>query len=182
MTFATATIPTPAGPFTLVADGDGAIVASGWAPDASALLDAIGPARLPAHSAALAAGAVERDDDLAAAGAVRAYVAGDLAAIDAVPVAAVGTPFIVRAWSELRAIPAGAPETYTQLAARCDRPRAIRAAGSACARNPTALFVPCHRVTRVGGALGGFLYGLGVKRWLLDHEAAGAPAAVPVPA
>ncbi|MBB4663230.1 methylated-DNA--[protein]-cysteine S-methyltransferase [Conexibacter arvalis] len=177
MTLATATVPTPPGPFTVVVDGDGAVVASGWAPDAERLLDAIGPDRLPRLAAALADGSLERRDELGAVtDAVAAYVGGDLAAIDAIPVAATGTPFLRLAWSELRAIPAGAPETYGQLAARCERPRAIRAAGSACARNPTALFVPCHRVTRTGGALGGFLYGLDVKRWLLAHEAAAAPA------
>lgn len=177
MTLLTATVPTPPGPFTLVADGDGRVLASGWAPDASELLDAIGPERLPELAAALAAGAVERRDALGAAtDAVLAYVDGDLAAIDAVPVADDGTPFLGRAWRELRAIPPGAPETYAQLAARCERPRAVRAAGSACARNRTALFVPCHRVLRTGGALGGFLYGLDVKRWLLDHERSSSPS------
>lgn len=174
MTLATATVPTPPGPFTAVIDGAGAVVASGWAPDAERLLDAVGADRLPQLAAAIAGGTLERRDDLGAVtDAVAAYVAGDLAAIDAVPVSTTaGTPFLQLAWSELRAIPAGAPETYTQLAARCERPRAVRAAGSACARNPTALFVPCHRVTRTGGALGGFLYGLDVKRWLLTHEGA----------
>ena len=178
MTLATATVPTPPGPFTVVADDAGRVVASGWAPDAERLLDAIGAARVPALAAALADGGPARRDELGAVtDAVRAYLDGDLAAIDAIAVAAAGTPFVELAWRELRAIPAGAPETYAQLAARCARPRAIRAAGGACARNPTALFVPCHRVTRSGGALGGFLYGLDVKRWLLAHEAAAAPAA-----
>lgn len=179
MTLATATVPTPPGPFTTVIDANGAVVASGWAPDAERLLDAVGPDRLPQLAAALADGTLERRAGLGAVtDAITAYVDGDLAAIDAVPVATAGTPFLRLAWSELRAIPAGAPETYTQLAARCDRPRAVRAAGSACARNPTALFVPCHRVLRTSGALGGFLYGLDVKRWLLAHEGAGSAALV----
>jgi methylated-DNA-[protein]-cysteine S-methyltransferase len=177
MTLATATVPTPPGPFTVVVDARGDVLASGWAPDAETLLDAIGPARLPALAEAIADGTLERRAELGAVtDAIAAYVDGDLSAIDAVPVASTGTPFMRLAWSELRAIPAGAPETYSQLAVRCERPRAIRAAGSACARNPTALFVPCHRVTRTGGALGGFLYGLDVKRWLLAHEATGATA------
>ena len=50
----------------------------------------------------------------------------------------------------------------------------VRAAARDCARKAAALFVPCHRVIRTGGGLGGFRYGLEVKRWLLDHEAAGA--------
>lgn len=174
----TATIPTPPGPFTVVV-ADGAVVASGWAPDAAALLAAIGRARLPAVASALDAGALARRDALGpVTGAVRAYLDGDLAAIDAVPVAQHGSPFRVRAWRELRATAPGAPLTYGELAARCGRPTAVRAAGSACARNAAALFVPCHRVRRSDGALGGFLYGTAVKRWLLDHEAradAGAP-------
>jgi methylated-DNA-[protein]-cysteine S-methyltransferase len=92
-----------------------------------------------------------------------------------VPVAQSATPFLERAWAELRKIRAGVPETYGQLAARCGSPAAVRAAGSACARNPIALFVPCHRIVRTGGGLGGFAYGLDVKRWLLAHEAV-APA------
>ena len=88
--------------------------------------------------------------------AVRDYLAGDLTAIDAVPVEQATTPFLERAWDELRAIPPGAPETYAQLAARSGNAAAVRAAGSACARNPTALFVPCHRIVRTGGGLGGF--------------------------
>lgn len=177
MTFATATVPTPPGPFTVVVDGDGAVVASGWAPNAELLLAAVGADRLPQLAAALADGTLARREALGAVtDAIDAYLGGDLAAIDAVPVADAGTPFLRLAWSELRAIAPGAPETYTQLAARCGRPRAVRAAGSACARNPTALFVPCHRVTRSGGALGGFLYGLDVKRWLLAHEGASIAA------
>ena len=101
---------------------------------------------------------------------MKAYVDGDLTAIDPVPVSVSSTPFHERAWAELRLIPAGAPETYGQLAARCESPAAVRAAGTACGRNPAALFVPCHRIVRTGGGLGGFGYGLPVKRWLLDHE------------
>lgn len=160
----TATIDTPAGPFTILAS-DEAVLASGWTEDPERLRVLIGDALRPTA------------DELAAkrdlgpfTRAVADYVAGDLAAIDAVPVAQVASPFLERARSELRRIPPGEPETYAQLAARAGNPAAVRAAGSACARNPTALFVPCHRVVRTGGGLGGFAYGLAVKRWLLDHE------------
>jgi methylated-DNA-[protein]-cysteine S-methyltransferase len=173
----TATIQTPPGPFTVIADGDGRVLASGWAADANALVDQIGRDRLPRVAAALAAGEVAQRDDLGPiTQAVRGYLDGDLTAIDAIEVAATSGPFRQRAWAQLRAIPAGAPETYAQLATRSGNPRAVRAAGGACARNPAALFVPCHRVVRTSGALGGFLYGLEVKRWLLDHEAQGAAA------
>jgi methylated-DNA-[protein]-cysteine S-methyltransferase len=60
--------------------------------------------------------------------------------------------------------------TYSQLAELSGRPDAIRAAAAACARNAAALFVPCHRVRRVDGSLGGYRWGLTVKRWLLDYE------------
>jgi methylated-DNA-[protein]-cysteine S-methyltransferase len=63
--------------------------------------------------------------------------------------------------------------TYTGYARLAGRPAAVRAAAQACARNAVALFVPCHRVVRTDGTLGGYRWGLGVKRWLLDHELAG---------
>jgi methylated-DNA-[protein]-cysteine S-methyltransferase len=178
MTLATTTIPTPAGPFTIVArereDGSAAVLASGWAADAPELLERIGGAR---RLGAIDPAAIERREQLGAiTDALAAYLDGDLAAIDAVPVEQTASPFMARAWEQLRAIPAGAPQTYSQLAASSGSPAAIRAAGSACARNTAALFVPCHRVLRSGGALGGFLYGLDVKRWLLAHEAQGAAA------
>jgi methylated-DNA-[protein]-cysteine S-methyltransferase len=160
----TATIDTPPGPFTIVAS-DEAVLASGWTDDPDRLVRLIGPALRPAS--------LRHVRDLGRfTEAARAYFAGDVAAIDAVPVSVAATPFLERAWAELRRIPAGAPETYGQLAARCKRPAAVRAAGTACGRNPAALFVPCHRIVRTGGGLGGFGYGLDVKRWLLAHEQA----------
>ena len=72
----------------------------------------------------------------------------------------------------LRTVPAGEPVTYTEFAELAGRPAAVRAAAMACARNAAALFVPCHRVLRLDGSLGGFRWGLDVKRWLLAHEAA----------
>jgi methylated-DNA-[protein]-cysteine S-methyltransferase len=164
----TATVTMPPGPFTIVASEE-AVLASGWTADARALLPLIG-ARLRPDGLSV------RRDLGPFSRAVKDYVAGDLAAIDGVPVAQAASPFLERAWGELRRIPPGAPETYGQLAVRCGSPAAVRAAGSACARNPTALFVPCHRVVRTGGGLGGFAYGLEVKRWLLDHEARAAAA------
>lgn len=159
----TATISTPPGPFTIVASDD-AVLASGWTTDAERLRAMIGAELQPA-------GDLREKRDLGPfTQAVTDYVAGDLAAIDAIPVSVASTPFRERAWAELRLIPAGDPETYGQLAARCESPSAVRAAGTACGRNPAALFVPCHRIVRTGGGLGGFGYGLPVKRWLLDHE------------
>ena len=159
----TATIDSPTGPFTIVAS-DEAVLASGWTDDVGRLLALIGDELRPAEPPA------PRRDLRPFANAARAYFDGDLTAIDDVPVAVSATPFHERAWEELRKIPPGAPETYGALAARCGSPSAVRAAGAACGRNPAALFVPCHRIVRTGGGLGGFGYGLPVKRWLLDHE------------
>jgi methylated-DNA-[protein]-cysteine S-methyltransferase len=163
------TVPTPPGPFTIVAT-DEAVVASGWTADPDALLALVAPRLRPAE-------VTPRKDLGPFSRAVREYHAGDLAAIDAVPVAYAASPFLTCAWEQLRTIPPGAPESYRQLAARCGRPAAVRAAGTACGRNPVALFVPCHRVLRSDGTLGGFGWGLDVKRWLLAHEASAVDAA-----
>ena len=162
------TISTPPGPFAIIAS-DEQVLASGWTDDPETLLPLIGAPLRPTSL-------THRRDLGPFTRAVRDYVAGDVTAIDDVPVAQATTPFLERARAELRRIPAGAPETYAQLAARSGRPRAVRAAGSACARNPTALFVPCHRIVRTDGSLGGFAYGLDVKRWLLGHEQAAVAA------
>jgi methylated-DNA-[protein]-cysteine S-methyltransferase len=106
--------------------------------------------------------------------AVAAFHDGDVAAIDGIPVRQSSGEFLVHAWAVLREVPPGEPVTYTEFAELAGRPAAVRAAASACARNATALFVPCHRVLRIGGALGGFRWGVDVKRWLLDHEAGAA--------
>jgi len=159
----TSTIDTPPGPFTVITDDDGAVVASGWTASVADLFPLVAPAR---H-----AGPITSRRELGpVTAAVASYMGGDLAALDDVVVNHHGAPFIEQAWKVLRTVPPGAPVTYAELAALAGRPAAVRAAGSACARNPTALFVPCHRVLRTGGALGGFAWGLPVKRWLLDHE------------
>lgn len=71
---------------------------------------------------------------------------------------------------QLRTIGYGATRTYTAVAAATGRPRAVRAVGSACATNPVPVIVPCHRVLRSDGALGGYIGGLPAKRTLLDLE------------
>ena len=95
-----------------------------------------------------------------------------------VPVRQVGTELSTEGWRQLRLIPAGSTLTYTELAAAMGRPDAVRAAASVCARNAPALFVPCHRVLRSDGSLGGFAWGLDVKRSLLEREAVGTTALV----
>lgn len=154
---------TPLGPFTILAAGD-VVHAAGFTDSVEQL----------ARLAAADPGSVTvSGEDHSALAAVRAYFDGELSAIDTVTTIERrhAAPFRTAARQALRRIPAGTTATYTQLAASAGNGRAIRAAGSACATNPTALFVPCHRVVRSDGALGGFLYGLDIKRALLDHEA-----------
>ena len=64
----------------------------------------------------------------------------------------------------------GDPVTYTEFATLTGRPGAVRPAATACARNAAALFVPCHRVLRSDGSLGGYRWGLAAKKWLIGHE------------
>jgi methylated-DNA-[protein]-cysteine S-methyltransferase len=99
-----------------------------------------------------------------------AYFAGDLGAIDGLPVEAAGTKFQSAVWQVLRDIPAGQTITYRELARRACRPTAIRAAGSANGANPISIIVPCHRVIGTDGELTGYGGGVERKRWLLAHE------------
>ena len=103
---------------------------------------------------------------------VQAYFDGSLDALDGLPVDGGGTPFQRRVWSALRAIPVGTTLSYGALAARLGIPTSIRAVGSANARNPVSIIVPCHRVIGADGALRGYAGGLKRKRWLLQHEGA----------
>ncbi|MET0296717.1 MAG: methylated-DNA--[protein]-cysteine S-methyltransferase [Microbacterium sp.] len=156
------TIDTPDGAFTILADDEGRVLVSGWTDDTDRVLGRLAAAARPGDI---------RVGETDAAAAVAAYYAGDLAAIDTVEVSQQGTPMQLAGWAALRGIAPGAPLTYAEFATRLGSPAAVRAAASICARNAPALFVPCHRVLRTGGALGGFAWGLEVKRALLDREA-----------
>ncbi|MDO8120138.1 methylated-DNA--[protein]-cysteine S-methyltransferase [Isoptericola sp. b490] len=81
-----------------------------------------------------------------------------------------GTAFQARVWQALTRIPAGETRTYSEVAQEIGEPTAVRAVAGACARNRLALVVPCHRVVRTDGGLGGYRWGLAVKRELLDAE------------
>lgn len=161
MTALIQTLDTPDGPFTILVDERQRVLSSGWTADRDAIVARLGAASRPV---AVAAGETE------AAAAVAAYYDGDIAAIDAVPVAQHGTALQMQGWAALRGVSAGAPLTYTSFAALLGNPRAVRAAASICARNAPALFVPCHRVLRSDGSLGGFAWGLPVKERLLARE------------
>lgn len=102
--------------------------------------------------------------------AISSYLDGDTTSVDSLPVQQPGTAFQQQVWSALREIPAGERRTYAQLAEMIARPTATRAVGTACGRNLVAPLVPCHRVVRGDGTLGGYYYGLDTKKWLLDHE------------
>ncbi len=86
-----------------------------------------------------------------------------------------GTPFQLRVWRRLLAIPYGATCSYGELARAVGRPGAARAVGQACGANPVAIVVPCHRVIAAGGALGGYGAGGKLKRRLLDLEQSASP-------
>ena len=159
------TMSTPAGPLTVVVSDAGAARAAGFTADVRELL--------PLIHATLREEAEPADDIGPVAAAVESYFQGDLTAIDEVPVEQrTGGDFRTHAWRVMRDIKPGEPVTYTGFAALAGRPAAIRAAAAACAQNPVAFFTPCHRVLRLDGSLGGYRWGLPVKRRLLDHEAA----------
>lgn len=104
--------------------------------------------------------------------ALACYLAGDVSALDHLPVEMGGTPFQRMVWTALRSIPVGTTTTYGRLAAQLGRPGASRAVGMANGANPVSIVVPCHRVIGAGSALTGYGGGLARKRWLLEHEGA----------
>lgn len=153
------TIPTPAGPFTVLADADETVHAAGFTDDPGFLA---GMLSAPVPEEGVHDRVAER---------VAAYFGGDLAALDDVAIAYRATgPFRTAAWDAMRAVKAGDTISYTELAATAGNPAAVRAAGSACASNAIALFVPCHRIVRSDGSSKNFLYGLECKATLLAHE------------
>ena len=113
---------------------------------------------------------VAGDDDFAAlveqviAAVERPGTGGDI------PLDVHGTAFQQRVWEQLRQIPPGETRSYAEIAAAAGNPRAVRAAGSANGANNVAVLIPCHRVIRTDGTLGGYAYGLAIKRELLARE------------
>lgn len=101
--------------------------------------------------------------------AIVQHLAGSNPQLD-LPTDVVSTAFQRRVWEALRAIPLGATRTYAEVARSIGQPRAVRAVGHACATNPTSIVVPCHRVVRTDGNLGGYRWGLERKKSLLERE------------
>ena len=121
------------------------------------------------------ANAVLRRDDRALApmaAAVRNHLASG-APLAQLPLDIDGTPFARAVWNCLQAIPYGETRTYAEVAESIGRPGAARAVGSACAANPVAVVIPCHRVVRADGSGGGYRWGIDRKRALLAREARG---------
>ena len=160
MTLTGWSVETPIGPLSVVCDGD-VVVVSGFGEMVELLARVDGDVVW-----GVATGKV--------ADAIERYLAGDGDALSSVRVRQPGGPFQQAAWSAMREIPPGQTWSYSELATKAGRPDAVRAAGTACARNLVAPFVPCHRIVRSDGSLGGYAYGLDAKRWLLRLEA-GSP-------
>lgn len=97
------------------------------------------------------------------------YLAGQRTAFT-VPLAPKGTPFQRRVWSALLTVPYGKTVSYGEIAARAGYPTAVRATGTAIGHNPLLIFIPCHRVIRGDGSIGGFTVGTAIKRRLLKIE------------
>ena len=98
------------------------------------------------------------------------YFDGDISAINGIKVSQPGATFSQSAWKAMRKV--RGTISYSELADRAGSPAAVRAAGSACAKNAIVLVVPCHRIVKTGGNLGNYAYGLNKKVWLLRHEGA----------
>ena len=103
---------------------------------------------------------------------LRAYFDGDLVALDGIEVDPEGPAFRRRVWEVMRTIEPGSTMSYGELAARAGFAGAARGVGTTCAKNPVGIVVPCHRVVRSDGSLGGYAGGLDRKKWLLKHERA----------
>ena len=155
---------TPAGPLSLLAH-DNTLVAAGFTGDPASLHARLEPALREAPLT------TARRQDLAwLVKPMQDYFDGDLKAPDGLPVRQPGSPGRQRLWDAMRAVPAGTTISYTELAARAGQPTAPRAAGAACAANLIAPVVPCHRILRGDGSLGGYHWGLTRKRALIGWE------------
>lgn len=172
MTASFFTLSTPDGPFSVIASsettqrpGTLVVLASGWTSAAAELTGQI-------HRELRPEKLTESAPVPQIQAAVEDFYAGDFAAIEQIEVLQKSGPFRTQAWDVLRKVQPGKPVTYSDYAALSGNPQAIRAAASACAFNAAALFVPCHRVVRLDGSMGGFRWGVSVKERLLARESA----------
>ena len=172
-------IPTPIGELLIVTDCDGNLRAVDWA-DYEPRMRRLLRRHYGEHGLALC----EAGSSLAgprsatrAAGALTRYFAGELTALDGLPVETAGTPFQRKVWRALQMIPCGDTLSYAGLAAKIGQPTAVRAVALANGANPVGIVVPCHRVIGSDGSLTGYGGGLHRKQWLLQHE---SPARTPM--
>ena len=149
---------TPAGPFGLVVS-DGKVVVAGFTDRVEVLLEHV-PHIEGAEMVSEIPGITDR---------IEAYLEGQLDALDDIPVAPSGSDRKLGAWETMRKTPPG-PMSYKQLAEQMPPPASARSAARACATNPIALIVPCHRFVGSDGKMHGFGWGVPIKEWLLEHE------------
>lgn len=112
------------------------------------------------------------------ADAIRPWVEAALGGRGEAALTLIGAPFQIKVWEALLAIPSGEVTTYSEIAARIGNPAAVRAVGTAVGRNPISYLIPCHRALRKSGGLGGYHWGLPVKRAMLAREAARREAGI----
>jgi methylated-DNA-[protein]-cysteine S-methyltransferase len=167
-------VPTAIGVMLLVSDNRDVLRALTWE-DAETYLRQ----RLQQDSEVAGLTLSERPSASDARRALEAYFDGDLFAIDRIPVETGGTRFQRDVWAALRTIPAGQTLSYSALASRIGRPKAVRAVGLANGANPIGIVIPCHRVIGADASLTGYGGGLDRKRWLLEHEGASFKRPVP---
>lgn len=158
---------TPIGRLALLANEAGELHMVGWLDESRRATRGLMPGTADARHRVIAA-----SNPGGASDALRAYFDGELAAIDALPVATIGTPFQRVVWRALRQIRCGSTLSYGELARRIENPNAVRAVGLANGQNPIGVVVPCHRVIGADGTLTGYGGGIERKRWLLAHERA----------
>lgn len=152
---------TPDGDFHIIFDEDGIAWASGFG-DIKDL-----KRRLPEE---LRSASLESVHNYPYQKIVQAYYDGDKTALDAILRDQTGSDFQKRVWRAISDIPYGKTISYKQLAESSGNPAAVRAAGTVCGLNRLILLIPCHRVVKGDGSLGGYLYGKEIKRSLLERE------------
>ena len=162
-TFGLDRLQTPIGIALLVTDAQGALLALEWEDYEPRLRQLL---RLQYGAVVLQDARSPKDLKAALTG----YFKGDLGRLNTIRWRVAGTPFQQKVWTALPAIPPGTTMSYGALAAKIDRPNAVRAVGHANGSNPISVVVPCHRVIGANGSLTGYGGGLERKRWLLQHE------------
>jgi len=164
MSLQKARVATPVGELWIVTDTEGSIRACEWHDYEARML------KLLARHCPGGFELRERAQKSEISRTFEAYFAGETRALEALPVASIGSGFQREVWRALRTIPLGCTWSYSDLAEHLGRPRAVRAVGLANGANPISVVVPCHRVIGASGALTGYAGGLERKRWLLEHE------------